>query len=135
MPPQRQAVWSLLGPEDQTITFLADFDQLTLTRTQVGGYQRGPTGAQPFTPEAADAFWKQLEALASKGLRDEHPYMVDGQSWRFEARDDKNVYAASGQISDTFSTGGENEKYGQRGDSVPEVSHADIAGLFALLKS
>ena len=135
MPEKRQATLTLEGPEDQTVKFLADFDQLTLTRTQVGGYQREPNGAEPFTTEAAAAFWKQLEALASKGLREEQPCMIDGQSWRFAARDHKRVYAASGQISDSFSTGGENEKYGDEGDSAPEVSHADIAALFALLKS
>ena len=40
MPKKRQATLTLDGPEDQTVTFLADFEQLTLTRTQGGGYQR-----------------------------------------------------------------------------------------------
>ena len=47
MPTKRQATLTLSGPEDQTVVLMADFDQLTLTRTQVGGYQREPNGAKP----------------------------------------------------------------------------------------
>ena len=138
MPTKRQATLTLSGPEDQTVTFLADFDQLTLTRTQVGGYQSKPTGAQSFTTEAVAAFWKQLEALASKGLRDGPFDMLDVVVWKFTACDGKKTYAASGQINDGPSTGGDDEpshKYGNWPDPVPPASYADIAALFALLKS
>ena len=125
MPTKRQATMTLDGPEDQTVTFLADFDQLTLTRTQVGGYQSKPTGAQPFTTEAAAAFWKQLEALASKGLRNGAFDMVGATVWKFEARDGKKTYAANGLLRDQFYVG-----------YVPKPdSYADLAALFALLKS
>ena len=46
MPSRRQAVLTISGPEDQTITYLAEFDRLTLTRTQEGGYRREPDGAR-----------------------------------------------------------------------------------------
>jgi hypothetical protein len=137
MPPKRQATLTLDGPEDQTVTFQADFDQLTLTRTQVGGYQREPNGAKAFTSEAAAAFWKQLEALATKGLRDGPFDMLDVVVWKFTACDGKKTYAASGQINDGPSTGGDDEpsyKYGNWPDPVPPASYADIAALFALLK-
>ena len=105
MPKKRQATLTHDGPEDQTAILLADFDQLTLTLTQIGGYQSRPTGptSTSFTPAAADAFWKQLESLAAKGLRgdDDEP----------------------------------RQKYGNWPDPVPPASYADIAALFALLKS
>ena len=138
MPEKRQAKLILEGPEDQTVTFHADFDQLTLTRTQVGGYQREPDGAQPFTTEAAAAFWKQVEALASKGLRDGPFDMLDVVVWKFTACDGKKTYAASGQFSDCSTTGGDAEPYhthGNRPAPVPPASYDDIAALFALLKS
>ncbi len=137
MPEKRQAKLILEGPEDQTVTFHADFDQLTLTRTQVGGYQREPDGAQPFTTEAAAAFWKQVEALASKGLRDGPFDMLDAVVWKFTACDGKKTYSACGQINDGPTTGRDDEpshKYGNRPDPVPPASYADIAALFALLK-
>lgn len=134
MPKKRQATLTLDGPEDQTVTFLADFEQLTLTRTQVGGYQREPNDIQPISPAAAESFWKQLEALAAKGLRYGDVFMLDGSGWKLEAHDGKKAYAASGQISDSGTTGGENEKYGNWPDPVPPASYADIAALFALLK-
>ena len=134
MPKKRQATLTLDGPEDQTVTFLADFEQLTLTRTQVGGYQREPNDIQPISPAAAESFWKQLESLAAKGLRDGDVFMLDGSGWKLEAHDGKKAYAASGQISDNCTTGVENEKYGYEDDSVAEFSYADIAALFALLK-
>lgn len=138
MPKKRHATLTLDGPEDQRVTFVADFDQLTLTRTQVGGYQSRPTGPTSFTPVAAEAFWKQLEALAAKGLRDGPFDMLDAVVWKFTAYDGKKTYEASGLISDGFSTGGDAAPYhshGNRPDPVPPASHADIAALFALLKS
>ena len=147
MPKKRQATLTLDGPEDQTVTFLADFDQLTLTRTQVGGYQSRPTGPTSLTPAAADAFWKQLETLAAKGLRDGPFDTLDAVVWKFTACDGKKTYAASGLISDGFSTGGDAAPYstggddepyythGNRPDPVPPASYDDIAALFALLKS
>lgn len=137
MPSKRQATLTLDGPEDQTVTFLADFDQLTLTRTQVGGYQSGPNGSKPITTVAAEAFWKHLETLASKGLRDGPFDTLDAVIWKFTACDGKKTYEASGQINDGLSTGGDDEpryKYGNRPDPVPPASYADIAALFALLK-
>lgn len=138
MPKKRQATLTLDGPEDQRVTLLADFDQLTLTHTQVGGYQSSPTGSTSFTPAAAEAFWKQLETLAAKGLRDGPFDTLDAVVWKFTACDGKKNYAASGLIKDGFSTGGEDEPYhthGNRPDPVPPASYADIAALFALLKS
>ena len=104
MPSKRQATLTLDGPEDQTVTFLADFEQLTLTRMQVGGYQSRPTSPTSFTPAAADAFWKQLAALAAKGLRDGAFDMLGGVVWKFTACDGKKNYAASGLINDGRST-------------------------------
>jgi hypothetical protein len=124
MPTKHQATLILSGPEDQTVTFMADFDQLTLTRTQVGGYQSKPTGAQPFTTEAAAAFWKQLEALASKGLRNGAFDMLGGVVWKFEARDGKKTHEATGLIRDTHFVG----------DPPAEDSCADLSALFAALK-
>ena len=138
MPKKRQATLTLDGPEDQTVTFLADFEQLTLTRTQVGGYQSRPTGPTSFTPAAAETFWKQLEKLAAKGLRDGPFDTLDAVVWKFTACDGKKNYAASGLINDGLSTGGDDDepryKYGNRPDPVPPASYADIAALFALLK-
>ena len=126
MPSKRQATLTLDGPEDQTVTFLADFDQLTLTRTQIGGYQRKPIGAQPFTPAAAEAFWKQLANLAAKGLRDGAFDMLDGVVWKFSARDGNQTYDATGLLRDS----------NLLIDNAPEEdSYADICALFDLLKS
>lgn len=137
MPKKRHAMLTLSGPGDQTVTDRADFEKLTLTRTQVGGYQSHPTDPTSFTAAAADAFWKRLQQLAALGLRHEQPWMVDGESWRFEARDGKTAYAASGQMSDGLSTGGDDEtgyKYGNQPDPVPPTSYADLRALFDLLK-
>ena len=137
MPKKRQATLTLDGPEDQTVTFLADFEQLTLTRTQVGGYQREPNSSQPISPAAAESFWKQLEALAAKGLRDGPFDTLDAVVWKFTACDGQKNYAASGLINDGLSTGGDDEpryKYGNWPDPVPPASYADISALFALLK-
>ena len=135
---KRQATLTHDGPEDQTSTLRADFDQLTLTRTQAGGYQSRPTGPTSFTPAAAETFWKQLEKLAAKGLRDGPFDTLDAVVWKFTACDGKKNYAASGLINDGLSTGGDDEpryKYGNWPDPVPPASYDDIAALFALLKS
>ena len=140
MPSKRQATLILSGPEDQTVTCVADFDQLTLTRKQDNGYRREPDSTKPITPAAAEAFWKQVEALASKGLRDGPFDTLDAVVWKFTACDGKKNYAASGLINDGYSTGGDDEPYhthGNRPDPVPvpPASHADIAALFALLSN
>jgi len=125
MPTKRQATLTLSGPEDQTVTLVADFDQLTLTRTQVGGYQREPNGAKPISPEASEGFWKHLETLAAKGLLDGAFDMLGGVVWKFTARDGKKTYAAIGLLRDQHYVG-----------YVPKPdSYADLAALFALLKS
>ena len=126
MPSKRQATLTLDGPEDQTVTFLADFEQLTLTRTQVGGYQSRPTSPTSFTPAAADAFWKQLAALAAKGLRDGAFDMLGGVVWKFTARDGKKTYEATGLLRDTSILIDDNPP--------ADDSYADLAALFALLK-
>ena len=126
MPKKRQATLTLDGPEDQTVTFLADFDQLTLTRTQVGGYQRGPNGSKPITPASTAAFWKQLEALAAKGLRDGAFDMLGGVVWKFTACDGKKTYEATGLLRDTSILIDDNPP--------ADDSYADLAALFALLK-
>ena len=126
MPSKRQARLTLDGPEDQTVTFLADFDQLTLTRTKVGGYQSRPTDPTSFTPAAADAFWKQLEALSAKGLRDGPFDTLDAVVWKFTACDGKKSYEASGLLRDTSIIIDDNPP--------ADDSFADLAALFALLK-
>jgi hypothetical protein len=136
---KRQATLTHDGPEDQTHTLRADFEQLTLTLTQVGGYQSRPNGpaSTSFTPASAEAFWKQVEALASKGLRDGSFDLLDVVVWKFTACDGKKTYAASGQINDGPTTGRGDEpshEYGNRPDPVPPASYADITALFALLK-
>jgi hypothetical protein len=124
MPTKRQATLTLSGPEDQTVVLMADFDQLTLTRTQVGGYQREPNGAKPISPEASESFWKQLEKLATNVLRDGDFDMVGGIVWKFEARDGKKSYAAIGLLRDQHYVG-----------YVPKPdSYADLCALFELLK-
>jgi hypothetical protein len=126
MPSTRQATLTLSGPEDQTVTFVADFEQLTLTRTQVGGYQSRPTGptSTSFTPAAAEAFLKQVEALASKGLRDGPFDTLDAVVWKFTACDDKKTYEATGVMLTDMTTG----------DQEPD-SGAELCALFELLKS
>ena len=125
MPTKRQATLTLDGPADQTVTFLADFDQLTLTRTQVGGYQRELNGAKPITPAAAEAFWKHLETLAAKGLRDGAFDILDGVVWKFTARDGKQTYEATGILRDHHYVG----------YPPAEDSYANLCALFDLLKS
>jgi len=127
MPSKRQATLTLDGPEDQTVTFLADFDQLTLTRTQVGGYQRGPNGSKPITPASTPAFWKQLEALAAKGLRDGAFDMLGGVVWKFTACDGKKTYEATGLLRDSNILIDD--------DPQADDSYAELAALFALLNS
>lgn len=124
MPTKRQAMLTLSGPEDQTVVLMADFDQLTLTRSQENGYRREPDGATPFSPAAAAGFWTQLETLAAKGLRNGSCDMLDGISWKFEARNGKKTYSANGQILEQ----------GYVGDTPPEDSYAELNALFELLK-
>lgn len=126
MPTNRQATLTLSGPEDQTVTLVADFDQLTLTRTQVGGYQREPNGAKAISPEASESFWKQLEKLAASVLRDGDFDMVGATVWKFEARDGKKTYEATGLLRDSNIIIDD--------DPQADDSYADLAALFALLK-
>ena len=122
MPTKRQATL-ILFKSDAKVTLVADFDQLTLTRTQVGGYQREPNGAKPISPEAATAFWKHLETLAAKGLRDGGAAPIEGDLWRFTAHDGKKTYEGTGVILADMSTG----------DPAPD-SGTDLCALFELLK-
>jgi hypothetical protein len=124
---KRQATLTHDGPEDQTSTLRADFDQLTLTRTQAGGYQSRPTGPTSFTPAAAETFWKQLEKLATKGLRDGAFDTLDAVVWKFKACDGKKTYEATGLLRDSNIIIDD--------DQQADDSYADIAALFALLKS
>ena len=50
--------------------------------------------------------------------------MVDGTLWKFEARDGKKTYAATGPLRDTFYVG----------HAPPEDSYADLSALFEMLK-
>ena len=127
MPSKRQATLILSGPEDQTVTCVADFDQLTLTRKQDNGCRREPDSTKPITPAAAEAFWKQVEALASKGLRDGPFDTLDAVVWKFMACDGKKTYEATGLIRDANILIDD--------DRQDDDSYADLAALFALLKS
>lgn len=123
MPSKRHATL-ILFKSDSKVTLVADFDLLTLTRTQIDGYQREPNGAKPISPEAAKAFWKHLETLAAKGLRDGGAAPIEGELWRFTACDDKKTYEATGVMLTDMTTG----------DQEPD-SGADLCALFELLKS
>jgi hypothetical protein len=123
MPSKRHATL-ILFKSDSKVTLVADFDLLTLTRTQIDGYQREPNGAKPISPEAAKAFWKHLETLAAKGLRDGGAAPIEGELWRFTACDDKKTYEATGVMLTDMTTG----------DQEPD-SGAELCALFELLKS
>lgn len=126
MPKQRLATLTLTGPmDDQMVTLTADFDGLTLTRTQAGGYRREPDSAQPISPAAAQAFWNGLEALASRGLRDGgFDTLGEVVCWRFTARSGKQTYRAEGLVRDQHHVG-----------SPPdEDSYAELAALFEALR-
>ena len=123
MPSKRQATL-ILFKSDSKVTLVADFDLLTLTRTQIDGYQREPNGAKPISTEAAKAFWKHLETLAAKGLRDGGAAPIEGELWRFTACDGKKTYEATGVMLTDMTTG----------DQEPD-SGADLCALFELLKS
>lgn len=123
MPKKRQATLTLDGPEDQRVTLLADFDQLTLTRKQVGGYQREPNGTKPITSAAAEAFWNQFATLAAKGLRSSRHEVLDGVLWKFTACDGKLTHEATGAILDGMIIDD---------DWLPD-SYEELAGLFQLL--
>lgn len=124
-PAKRTAKLTLLGPlDDQVVTWLADFNGLTFTRKQVGGYRREPDSERPISPAAADAFWKQLAALDAKGLRDGGFDMVgEVVIWKFEAQDGRKKYAATGIIRDQAYVG----------DAPPADSFDDLRALFTLL--
>jgi len=125
MPKKRQATLTLDGPEDQTVTFLADFEQLTLTaRTHDVGCQKEPKGTKPISPASAEAFWTQLEHLAAKGLHDGGAAPIEGELWRFTACDGKKTYEGTGVMLTDMTTG----------DLAPD-SGADLCALFDLLKS
>jgi hypothetical protein len=124
MPSRRQAVLTISGPEDQTITYLADFDRLTLTLTQEGGYRRNPEGAKAIAPATADAFWQKFGKLAADGLRPGAFDMLGGRVWKFTARDGKKTYEVSGLLRDTQVIE----------DDPAEDSFAELAALFDLLR-
>lgn len=123
MPSKRQATL-ILFKSDSKVTLVADFDLLTLTRTQIDGYQREPNGAKPISPEAAKAFWKHLETLAAKGLRDGGAAPIEGELWKFTACDGKKTYEGTGVMLAGMTTG----------DQEPD-SGADLCALFEVLKS
>lgn len=123
MPKKRHATLTVQGPEDQSLTFMADFDQLTLASTQVGGYQRQPNGVKPITSAAAAAFWEDFEKLAAKGLRSGCFDMLDGVVWKFTAYDGKKTHEATGAILDGVIIDDEQE----------EDSYAELAALFRKL--
>ena len=123
MPTKRQATL-ILFKSDSKVTLVADFDLLTVTRTQIDGYQREPNGAKPISTEAAKAFWKHLETLAAKGLRDGGAAPIEGELWRFTACDGKKTYEATGVMLAGMTTG----------DQEPD-SGADLCALIEVLKS
>lgn len=123
MPSKRQAALVISGPEDQTITYIADFDRMTLTRTQEGGYLRQPNGSKTIAPASAEAFWLGFGKLAANGLRAGAFDMVGGRAWSFTASDGQQTHEVNGLIRDT-----------QLLDDAPlEDSFADLAALFDLL--
>jgi hypothetical protein len=124
MPTKRQASLTLFKSDSSKVTLVADFDQLTLTRTQTDGYQSEPNGPKPITPASAEAFWKQLEQLAAKGIHDGGAAPLDGELWRFTACDGKKTYEGTGVMLTDMTTG----------DLAPD-SGADLCALFDLLKS
>jgi hypothetical protein len=124
MPTTRQASLTLHKSDSSKVTLVADFDQLTFTRTQIGGYQSEPNGAKPITPASAEAFWTQLENLAAKGLHDGGAAPLDGELWRFTACDGKKTYEGTGVMVTDMTTG----------DQEPD-SGADLCALFDLLKT
>jgi hypothetical protein len=113
------------GPEDQTITRTADFVTMTYSRVQSGGYRREGDLRKPITPAAAEIFWKSLSALAAKGLRSGDLNILDGETWKFDAQDGRQKYAAGGVLNPGDSTG----------YPPPPDSYAELRQLFDKLES
>ena len=111
----------LHGPEDQTITWMADFTKMTLSREQVGGYRREPDSERPISPAAAEAFWKQLAALEGKGLRSGAFDALDGVVWEFQALDGQKIYQAIGIVREQSYVG----------DAPPLDSFDELSALFS----
>jgi len=116
----RTAVLADHGPEDQTITRTADFVTMTYSRVQSGGYRRTGDLRKPITPAAAEIFWKSLSALAAKGLRSGDLNILDGETWKFDAQDGRQKYAAGGVLNPGDSTG----------YPPPPDSYAELRQLF-----
>jgi hypothetical protein len=121
----RTAVLADHGPEDQTITRTADFVAMTYSRVQSGGYRREGDLRKPITPAAAEIFWKSLSALAAKGLRSGDLNILEGETWKFDAQDGHQKYAAGGVVNPGDSTG-----Y----PPLPD-SYAELRQLFDKLES
>lgn len=124
-PSPRVAVLADHGPEDQTITRTADFVTMTYIRVQSGGYRREGDLHKPITPAAAEIFWKSLSALAAKGLRSGDLNILDGETWKFDAQDGRQKYAAGGVLNPGDSTG----------YPPPPDSYAELRQLFDKLES
>jgi len=116
----RTAVLADHGPEDQTITRTADFVTMTYSRVQSGGYRRTGDLRKPITPAAAEIFWKSLSALAAKGLRSGDLNILDGETWKFDAQDGRQKYAAGCVLNPGDSTG----------YPPPPDSYAELRQLF-----
>ena len=123
-PDPRSAVLVDHGPEDQTITRTADFATMTYSRVQSGGYRREGDVRKPITPAAAETFWKDLSALAAKGLRSGDLHILDGEIWKFDAQDGRKKYAAGGVLNPGDSTG----------YPPPPDSYAELRQLFDKLE-
>jgi hypothetical protein len=121
----RTAVLADHGPEDQTITRTADFVTMTYSRVQSGGYRREGDLRKPITPAAAEIFCKSLSALAAKGLRSGDLNILDGETWKFDAQDGRQKYAAGGVLNPGDSTG----------YLPPPDSYAELRQLFDKLES
>ena len=120
----RTAVLADHGPEDQTITRTADFVAMTYSRVQAGGYRRAEDLRKPITPAAAEIFWKGLAALVAKGLRSGDLNILDGETWKFAARDGRQNLAAGGVLNPGDSTG----------DPTPPDSYSELRQLFDKLE-
>jgi hypothetical protein len=124
-PSPRVAVLADHGSADQTITRTADFVAMTYIRVQSGGYRREGDLRKPITPAAAEIFWKSLSALAAKGLRSGDLNILDGETWKFDAQDGRQKYAAGGVLNPGDSTG----------YPPPPDSYAELRQLFDKLES
>jgi hypothetical protein len=124
MPTKRQATLIIHKLDLSRLTLEADFDQLTLARTLVGGRQREMNGTKPISPASAESFWTKLEQLAAKGFQDSGAAPIQGELWRFSACHGQKSYEASGVMLTDMTMG----------DLEPD-SGADLCALFDLLKS